>query len=59
VWNGDRARMADEARAQALQFSWDHSMEVLFGEVHPAAFARRAQELRLSAADVSASFAKA
>ena len=59
VWNGDRARMADEARAQALQFSWDHSMEVLFGEVHPAAFARRAQKLRLSAADVSASFAKA
>ena len=23
VWSGDRAAMADEARAHALQFSWD------------------------------------
>ena len=58
IWNGDRLRMAEEARRQALQFSWDRSMEALFGTVYPAAFARRAQELR-SAAPVSATLAKA
>jgi hypothetical protein len=51
--------LAEEARAQALQFSWDRSMEALFGEVHPAAFARRAEDLRSSARTVPASFAKA
>ena len=30
VWSGDRAAMADEARAHALQFGWDSSMEALF-----------------------------
>ena len=34
--------MAAEARAHALQFSWDSSMEALFTRVYPAAFARRA-----------------
>ncbi len=48
VWNGDRVAMADQARAQALQFSWERSMEALFGEVYPGAFARRA-EARLAA----------
>jgi hypothetical protein len=33
--------MAREARAEALQYSWDRSMETLFGEVYPSAFARR------------------
>jgi alpha-1,6-mannosyltransferase len=46
VWSGDRRSMADEARAHALQFSWDSSMEALFGRVYPAAFIRRAAELR-------------
>jgi alpha-1,6-mannosyltransferase len=59
LWDRDRAMMAEEARAQALQFSWDRSMETLFGEVHPAAFARRAEELRSSARAAPASFAKA
>lgn len=59
VWTGDRAKMAEEARNQALRFSWDHSMEALFGEVYPSAFARRAQH-RLSAVEgVPASLAKA
>jgi hypothetical protein len=35
--------MADKARAEALKFSWDRSMELLFGQVYPAAFARRAE----------------
>ena len=59
VWDSDRVTMAEEARAQALQFSWQSSMEALFGEVYPAAFVSRAQQLRSSAAAVPASFAKA
>ena len=43
VWNADRQAMSAQARAHALQFSWDHSMEALFGRVYPTAFARRAQ----------------
>ena len=42
VWSGNRAAFADEARAHALQFSWDSSMEALFARLYPAAFARRA-----------------
>jgi alpha-1,6-mannosyltransferase len=41
VWRSDRASMAGDARAQALQFSWNSSMDALFGRVYPAAFARR------------------
>ena len=46
VWNSDRRAMADHARAHALQFSWDSSMEALFGRVYPAAFAKRAEQHR-------------
>ena len=42
VWNSDRPTMAEQARAHALQFSWDSSMEALFGRVYPEAFATRA-----------------
>jgi alpha-1,6-mannosyltransferase len=42
VWNGDRRAMGDEARACALEFSWDSSMDALFGRVYPAAFTKRA-----------------
>ena len=42
IWQSDRRAMAGQARARALQFSWDSSMEALFGRVYPAAFARRA-----------------
>jgi alpha-1,6-mannosyltransferase len=42
VWHSDRVSMADLARANALQFSWDSSMEALFGTLYPAAFAARA-----------------
>jgi alpha-1,6-mannosyltransferase len=38
---GDRKAMGAAARAHALQFSWDSSMETLFGHVYPAAFERR------------------
>ncbi len=42
VWGSDRQALAAQARAHALQFSWDRSMEALFGRLYPAAFARRA-----------------
>jgi alpha-1,6-mannosyltransferase len=41
VLASDRGAMAGAARAHALQFSWDSSMEALFGRVYPAAFERR------------------
>jgi hypothetical protein len=44
VWQADRTAMADQARAQALQFSWDSSMEALFGHVYPTAFERRREQ---------------
>ena len=34
-------RWPTAARAHALSFSWDSSMETLFGQVYPAAFERR------------------
>jgi alpha-1,6-mannosyltransferase len=44
IWEWDRKEMAIRARAEALRFSWDHSMEQLFGRVYPTAFARRAAD---------------
>jgi alpha-1,6-mannosyltransferase len=46
VWNSDRQSIAEKAQARALQFSWDSSMEALFGRLYPSAFARRAEQLR-------------
>jgi alpha-1,6-mannosyltransferase len=42
VWHSDRSILRQQARAHALQFSWDRSMETLFGRLYPAAFAKRA-----------------
>ena len=42
IWAGDHEAMAQQARAHALQFSWEASMDALFGRVYPAAFAARA-----------------
>jgi alpha-1,6-mannosyltransferase len=53
VWNADRSAMAEQARAQALQFSWDSSMEALFGRVYPAAFARCAERSRQAVAEAA------
>src|SRR5436305_1951769 len=41
LWTADRAAIAEQARAQAPQFSWDRSMEALFGRIYPGAFAQR------------------
>jgi len=50
VWNADRQTMSEQARAHALQFSWDSSMEALFGRVYPAALAKRAEQRRTAPA---------
>jgi alpha-1,6-mannosyltransferase len=50
IWRADRGSIVDQARACALEFSWDSSMEALFGRLYPTAFARRAEQLRLAPA---------
>jgi hypothetical protein len=50
--------MRDEACKEARLFSWDRSMDALFGRVYPAALARSA-ERPLPAAAVAGSLAKA
>lgn len=59
VWNGDRAGMAENAIREARKFSWDTSMEALFGRVYPAALARRAERALQPAPRASIPFAKA
>jgi alpha-1,6-mannosyltransferase len=50
----DREAMGAAARAHALQFSWDSSMETLFGQVYPAAFQRRRErQLALAGAAIA------
>lgn len=42
VWNGDHRAMGEAGRRYvAGEFTWAHSMDVLFGQVVPAALARR------------------
>jgi alpha-1,6-mannosyltransferase len=55
VIGSDHSDMAAAARAHALQFSWDSSMEALFGRLYPAAFERRRQrQLALAGVAVAA-----
>ncbi len=50
VWHGDRPSMGRHACRQALLFSWDRSMEALFGRSYVDAFAaRKAARIRKSA----------
>jgi alpha-1,6-mannosyltransferase len=54
VMYSDNAAMREAARAHALQFSWDSSMEALFSRVYPAAFERRRQrQLQIAAPAVA------
>ena len=59
VWNGDRASLRDEACKEARLFSWDRSMDALFGRVYPAAFARNPAKRPAPAADLAGSLVKA
>ena len=50
VWNSDRERMAEVAQAEARQYSWDRSMDALFGLLYRKAFMRSAQREMLAPA---------
>jgi alpha-1,6-mannosyltransferase len=58
VLAGDHRRMSEAARAHALQFGWERSMEALFGRVYPNAF-RRARARVAAAGNVAPALAKA
>ena len=45
VLGGDMAAMGEQARAHALQFSWDQSMKRLFGHVYAGARLRAAERV--------------
>ncbi|HET9335214.1 MAG TPA: glycosyltransferase [Sphingomicrobium sp.] len=49
VLNGDMAAMGERARAHALQFSWDQSMEGLFGRVYRSALVRASERAAAAA----------
>ncbi len=59
VWNADRSAMREEACKEARLYSWDHSMDALFGRVYPDAFARSAARRPVLAAAPARSLAKA
>jgi alpha-1,6-mannosyltransferase len=48
VWQGDRAAMSEQAQRLAREYSWDSSMEALFGRIYRDAFRRRAERRVLS-----------
>ena len=45
VLNSDLGRMGEIAQAEARQYSWDRSMEALFGQLYRSAFTARARRL--------------
>jgi len=59
VWNGDRAAMREEACKEARLYSWDRSMDALFGRVYPDALARSAERCVVPSAALAGSLAKA
>jgi alpha-1,6-mannosyltransferase len=58
VWAGDYAAMREAACNEARLFSWDRSMDALFGRVYPAALTRSAAR-PLPTSAMARAFAKA
>jgi alpha-1,6-mannosyltransferase len=58
VLGGDMRRVGEQARAHALQFSWDQSMERLFGHVYSKAALRAAERAVVGVAVGSGAFAR-
>lgn len=58
VWNGDCAAMRAAAFEESRQFSWERSMDALFGRVYPAALDRRAADV-VARAGIAGSLVKA
>jgi len=42
IWDSDRRQMSEVAQTEAHQYSWDRSMETLFGRLYRQAFSARA-----------------
>ena len=59
VWQGDLTEMRERAREEARLFSWERSMEALFGAVYPEALTRRAAARSSRAPAFAGFFAKA
>jgi alpha-1,6-mannosyltransferase len=59
VLDGDLAAMGERARAHALQFSWDQSMERLFGHVYRGALSRAATRVERPAVVANAALVEA
>jgi alpha-1,6-mannosyltransferase len=59
VWNAERSAIAKEACLEARLYSWDHSMDALFGRVYPDALARGAERSLAPARALAGSLAKA
>ena len=53
VWNGNRSAMSEAATRHAHQFSWDRSMEELFGRVYVDALAARGTAIGATAGNPS------
>jgi hypothetical protein len=45
VWNSDRAAMSRTAQAEAHRYSWDGSMEALFGTIYRKALGQQLAEV--------------
>jgi alpha-1,6-mannosyltransferase len=48
VWSSDRRKMSEIAQDEARQYSWDRSMEALFGRLYREAFTARAQRVSVA-----------
>ena len=59
MWSSDRAAIAQEACQEARLYSWDHSMDALFGRVYPDALDRSAQRGGVRGTALAGSLAKA
>jgi alpha-1,6-mannosyltransferase len=60
VLGGDARAMGEKGRAHvSAEYSWEHSMEQLFGTIVPAAFARRAASRARSHGMLPRTFARA
>jgi hypothetical protein len=59
VLDGDPKAIGERARAHALQFSWDQSMQRLFGQVYQKALSQAAMRAGLAEPAAAATFAEA
>lgn len=59
IWGGDLERMREYACREARRYSWDHSMDALFGRVYPEALARSTLRRRADSVAVRRPLVKA